>query len=93
MLAVVMCDHIVKPNKKVLKMEITNEQIDRIFSRNSKFIARRALDKSHYEVVEMMNEDWEDVITDDQEVRSKFATYEEAETLQRRLHVRWILST
>lgn len=74
-------------------MEITDEQIDRIFSRTSKFIARRAMDKGHCEVVEMMNDDWREVITGDQEVRGTFATYEEAEIAQRRLHVRWVLST
>jgi len=72
-------------------MQITNEQIDEIFSRNSKFIARRSEEKTHYEVVEMMNDDWRDVITDDQEVRGIFPTYEEAETVQRQLHVRHAL--
>tara|TARA_R110001599_G_scaffold349173_1_gene577081 strand:- start:816 stop:1040 length:225 start_codon:yes stop_codon:yes gene_type:complete len=74
-------------------MEITNEQIREIFSRDSKFIARRSIDKSHYEVIEMMNDDWREVVTDDQKVRGEFATYEEAETVQRQLHVRHILST
>lgn len=74
-------------------MNITDEQIDEIFSRNSKFVARRSLDKSQYEVVEMMNDDWREVIADGQEVRGKFDTYEEAETLQRQLHVRYVLRT
>ena len=73
-------------------MNVTDQQIAEIFNRDSKFIARRAMCKSHYEVVEMMNDDWREVFTDDQEVRGTFATYEEAETLQRQLHVRFILN-
>ena len=73
-------------------MDLTNKQIDEFFSGNSKFIARRAMDKTCYEVVEMMNDDWREVIDDPQEVRGTFGTYEEAETLQRRLHVRWVIA-
>lgn len=74
-------------------MNITDEQIDEIFDRNSKFIARLAMDKSHYEVVEMMNDDWREIISDDQQVHGKFATYEEAKAVQRRLHTRYVLNT
>lgn len=70
---------------------LTDEQIDELFNLDSKFIARRAIDKSGYEVVEMMNDDWREVITDAKEVRGTFDTYEKAEVMQRRLHVRWVL--
>ena len=74
------------------KMQITDEQIDAIYD-ESPFIARRRMDKSGYEVVQMMNDDWREVITNDPPKHcGYFATYEDAETAQRRLHVRWVLS-
>ena len=75
-------------------LEITNNQIDAIYDRNSKFTARQCYEKgvlNGYEVVEMMNTDWKDTITDEQERRGKFATYDEAEKFQRQLHVRYVL--
>ena len=73
-------------------MQITNEQIANIFSQNSKFIARISEEETHFEVIEMMNDDWRYVITDDQEVRSTCSTSEEAEAIQRQFHVRYVLN-
>lgn len=74
-------------------MNLTDEQIDDFFNRNSKFIARRDINKQHYEVVEMMNDDWREVINDNQVVRATFDNFEDAQITQRRLHVRHILNT
>ena len=72
------------------EIQLTDEQIDRIYG-PSKFVTRLSTDKSGYEIVEMMNDDWPDVITDEQEVRGRFDTYDEAETVRLRMHVRFVL--
>lgn len=74
-------------------MNLTDEQIDEFFNRNSKFIARRSENKQNYEVVEMMNDDWREAISDNQVVRATFDNFEDAEITRRRLHVRHTLNT
>lgn len=73
-------------------IDLTDEQIDAIFGR-SPFIARRKMDKSGYEVVQMINADWREAVGVDDDFRhcGDFATDLEALTAKRRLHVRWVL--
>lgn len=75
-----------------MSVKITNEQIDAIFG-ESPFVARRKIDKSGYEVVEQTNEDWREVIGTDDDFKHwcDFTTFEEAQVIQRRFHVRWVL--
>lgn len=75
-------------------MKITDKQIDAIF-RSGPFCARetwRALrHKGKYEVVEEIGGDHE-VITDEQKHHGFFNDWDEAKKVERRLHVRWVLS-
>jgi hypothetical protein len=72
-------------------MNITDEQIDAIFG-DSPFIARRTIDKRQYEVIEALNDDWREVITNDEpRHHGFFRSYDEAETVRRQMHVRWVL--
>lgn len=72
-------------------MDITDEQIDAIFG-CSPFVARRTLDKSKYEVIQALNDDWREVISDERKHCGYFSSYEDAEAARRRLHVRWVLA-
>lgn len=69
-------------------MSLTDDQIDAIFG-DSPFIVRRTTDKSRFEVVE--NKLWPDAVSEVFEHHGYFATHDDAETAQRRLHVRWVL--
>ena len=73
-------------------MKITDELIDAIFG-DSPFVARRKIDKSAYEVVQQTNDDWREVIGTDEDFKhwGDFETFEEAQTMMQRLHVRWVL--
>ena len=73
-------------------MKLTNEQIDAIFG-DSPFIARRKMDKSAYEVVQQTNDDWREVIGNDDDFKhhGDFRTADEARAAMQQLHVRWVL--
>ncbi|MDD5392417.1 MAG: hypothetical protein PHE17_05295 [Thiothrix sp.] len=74
-------------------MKISDAQIDAIFG-DSPFIAQRTSDKRRHEVVFRQNDDWYDVITNDEpEHCGFFESYADAEKVRRRLHTRWVLST
>ena len=77
-------------------MKLSNKQIDDIFG-ESPFCARgcwHKLKSDHdYEVVKATNSDWREVITNSEpEHYGYFDTYDEAETVRRRLHARWVLT-
>jgi len=72
-------------------MNITDDQIDAIFD-DSPFVARRTMDNCQCEVIEALNDDWREVITNDEpRHHGYFQSYDEAVTVMRRLHVRWVL--
>ena len=72
---------------------MTDEQIDLIFG-DSPFLARRTLDKKRYEVVEALNDDWRDAIScDEPRHHGYFSSFDEAETVRKRLHVRWVIAS
>ncbi len=67
-------------------MNITDELIDAIFGL-SPFYARETMDGGQYEVIHVQNEDY-----DNPKHHGYFASSEEANTLRRRLHTRWVLA-
>jgi hypothetical protein len=73
-------------------MDISDEQIDAIFG-DSPYCARRTMDKTRYEVIRQTNADWRDVIDEDPEHCGFFSTYDEAETVRRRRHVRFVFTS
>lgn len=72
---------------------LTDSQIDAIFD-DSPFIARRAFDKSCYEVLENTRPDWQTTIGTDADFvhHGNFNTFSDAEIHRRRLHVRRLLN-
>lgn len=72
-------------------MIITDEQIAAIFG-DSPFVVRLTLDKRQYEIVQAMNHDWREVITNDKPKHyGYYKSHDEAEKVRRRLHTRWVL--
>lgn len=72
-------------------MEITEEQIQALMG-ESPFTYRRSSYGNGYEVVELTNEDWKDVIPLDDEifVRGRYSTHEEARDASERMHIKWV---
>lgn len=75
--------------RRQLPVEPPSGVISVLQDKDSPFVARLSMDKSCYEVVEATNEDWRDVITEDQIVRCRKPTYREAEDERDSLVALW----
>lgn len=69
-------------------------QVDRALDafENSPFLYRRRAAKDGYEVIEMTNVDWREVITDDQKIRWTGKSYDTAKQVCDRLAFRFALA-
>jgi hypothetical protein len=67
----------------------TNDAMRAILSDETPYFCRRAIDKSCYEVGRADNEDWREVISDEQTILSRHPTYEKARLAFDRLEFDW----